>query len=85
MAAALLRRERHRGGDRTGRGTLRALARREQFREILVPRGNPPQAGGHRRRRARYRCVHQHTIAKHHAASRLTLAMKNLMGINWTG
>jgi uncharacterized protein (DUF362 family) len=64
-------------------GILRVLQDRDQFREVFVPRG---------------RILHDIAIstdvldadvfinmpiAKHHGASRVTLAMKNLMGVNW--
>jgi uncharacterized protein (DUF362 family) len=64
-------------------GTLRALDTMEQFREVLVPRGRV------------LRRVHlaadlvdadvfiNMPIAKHHAGSRVTVTMKNLMGVNW--
>jgi uncharacterized protein (DUF362 family) len=66
-----------------GGGTLRALGTMDQFREVLVPRGRS------------LRRVHIATdlteadvfinmpIAKHHAGTQVTLAMKNLMGVAW--
>ncbi len=62
---------------------LRALGTMDQFREVLVPRGRL------------LRQVHiaadiidadvfiNMPIAKHHAGSQVTGAMKNLMGVNW--
>ena len=64
-------------------GIVKALSQHDQFAEILVPRG---------RTLARVEIAKElHTaevfinmpIVKHHAGSRVTVAMKNLMGVNW--
>ena len=64
-------------------GVLKALRRREEFRRILVPRG----------RILRWVEIAEDVldadvfinmpIVKHHQGARVTLAMKNLMGVNW--
>ncbi len=71
------------GAVERGGGALRALGTMDQFREVLVPRGRL------------LRQVHiaadiidadvfiNMPIAKHHAGSQVTCAMKNLMGVNW--
>ncbi|MBD3237803.1 MAG: DUF362 domain-containing protein [Candidatus Eisenbacteria bacterium] len=64
-------------------GELHALEREEEFREVVVPRGRVL-----RRERIAAELLEADVfinmpIAKHHAGSEVTLAMKNLMGVNW--
>lgn len=64
-------------------GELHVLEREEEFREIVVPRGRVL-----RRERIAAELFEADVfinmpIAKHHAGSEVTLAMKNLMGVNW--
>jgi uncharacterized protein (DUF362 family) len=68
---------------RRGGGTLKVLSRREQFREVVVPRGRILRQVEIATDLLDADVFINMPIAKHHAGSRLTLAMKNLMGVNW--
>jgi uncharacterized protein (DUF362 family) len=64
-------------------GTLKALSAREEFREVLAPRGRILG-----RELVAVDVLDADVfinmpIAKHHAGAEVTFAMKNLMGINW--
>ncbi len=68
--------------ERSG-GTLKVLENVDEFREVVVPRSRIL-----RRERIAIDVLEcdvfiNMPIAKHHAGSEVTLAMKNLMGINW--
>jgi len=64
-------------------GVVKALAEREQFREIAVPRGRILRTVGIASDILDADLFINMPIAKHHAGTRVTFSMKNLMGINW--
>lgn len=64
-------------------GKLTIANRREQYRQILVPRGRILEHVEIANEVLDADVFINMPIAKHHAGSRLTLAMKNLMGVNW--
>jgi uncharacterized protein (DUF362 family) len=64
-------------------GTLKALGKREEFREILVPRGRVLRRVEVAADLRDAEVFINMPIAKHHAGSRVTFAMKNLMGVVW--
>lgn len=64
-------------------GILRPVNDREQYREVIVPRGRILRTVEIASDVLDADVFINMPIAKHHAASRVTLAMKNLMGINW--
>jgi len=64
-------------------GTVRSVRAREQFREILLPRASIIPRVEIATDVLDADVFINMPIAKHHAGSRVTLAMKNLMGINF--
>jgi uncharacterized protein (DUF362 family) len=64
-----------------GGGTLRMISRPEEFREVLIPRGRALTKVGLAADLQDADVFINLPIAKHHAATRVTLAMKNLMGL----
>ena len=64
-------------------GVLKVLQEREEFREIPVPRGRIIRRVEIARDLLDADVFINMPIAKHHGASRVTFAMKNLMGVNW--
>ena len=64
-------------------GTLKPVNDREQYREVVVPRGRILRTVEIATDVLDADVFINMPIAKHHAGSRVTLAMKNLMGINW--
>jgi uncharacterized protein (DUF362 family) len=64
-------------------GTLHALEQEEDFREIIVPRGRILRTERIAAELLEADVFINMPIAKHHAGSGVTLAMKNLMGVNW--
>lgn len=66
-----------------GGGTLKALRDQEEFGEIVVPRARIIRRVELAKDLLDADVFINMPIAKHHAGSRLTLAMKNLMGVNW--
>jgi uncharacterized protein (DUF362 family) len=64
-------------------GTLKAVTDRGQYQEVIVPRGRILRTVEIAADVLDADVFINMPIAKHHAGSRVTLAMKNLMGINW--
>ncbi len=64
-------------------GTIKALTTREEFREVLAPRGRILGREVVSADVLDSDVFINMPIAKHHAGSEVTGAMKNLMGINW--
>jgi uncharacterized protein (DUF362 family) len=64
-------------------GKLTVANDRDQYRQILVPRGRILEHVEIAAEVLDADVFINMPIAKHHAGSRLTLTMKNLMGINW--
>lgn len=64
-------------------GTLRVLQDRDQFEEVFVPRGRILRTIAISKDVLDADVFINMPIAKHHAGSRVTLTMKNLMGVNW--
>jgi len=64
-------------------GELHALEREEEFREVPVPRGRILRSEKIAAELLEADVFINMPIAKHHAGSEVTLAMKNLMGVNW--
>ncbi|MBM3286482.1 MAG: DUF362 domain-containing protein [Candidatus Eisenbacteria bacterium] len=64
-------------------GTIKAAQDRSEYREIPVPRGRILRTVEIAGDVLDADVFINMPIAKHHAGSRVTLAMKNLMGINW--
>ncbi|MBU1947859.1 MAG: DUF362 domain-containing protein [Candidatus Eisenbacteria bacterium] len=66
-----------------GGGILKSLMRQEEYREIVVPRGKILRTEQIAEDILDADLFINMPIAKHHAATEVTLSMKNLMGINW--
>lgn len=64
-------------------GSLKVLRDHEEFHEIVVPRGRIIRTVELAKDLLDADVFINMPIAKHHAGSRLTLTMKNLMGVNW--
>jgi uncharacterized protein (DUF362 family) len=64
-------------------GTLRPVNDRGQYREVVVPRGRILRTVEIASDLLDADVFINMPIAKHHAGSRVTLTMKNLMGVNW--
>lgn len=64
-------------------GVVKALGERAHFREVLVPRARILPRIALATDLLDAEVFINMPIAKHHAGSRVTLAMKNLMGMNW--
>ena len=64
-------------------GTLQALGQVDQFREVVVPRGRILRTERLAATLLDADVFINMPIAKHHAGSEVTGAMKNLMGVNW--
>jgi uncharacterized protein (DUF362 family) len=64
-------------------GIVRPIQAKEQFREVLVPRGRILRRVEIASDILDADVFINMPIAKHHAGSRVTLSMKNLMGANW--
>ncbi len=64
-------------------GMIKALSARDEFREVLVPRGRILGRELVASDVLDADVFINMPIAKHHAACEATFAMKNLMGINW--
>ncbi len=64
-------------------GTLKALSNHDEFRDVVVPRGKILRTEGIAVDLLEADVFINMPIVKHHAGAEVTLAMKNLMGINW--
>ncbi len=64
-------------------GTMTVLSQHEQFSEVVVPRGRILRHVELATDLIDADVFINMPIAKHHAAARVTFAMKNLMGVNW--
>ncbi len=64
-------------------GTVLPVVNKEQYREIVVPRARILRRVEIAADLLDADVFINMPIAKHHAGSRVTLAMKNLMGVNW--
>jgi uncharacterized protein (DUF362 family) len=64
-------------------GRWKAVGRKTEFREVLIPRGRALRRAELAEDLLQADVFINLPIAKHHAGSQVTLAMKNLMGVNW--
>lgn len=64
-------------------GTWKAITDRDQYQEVVVPRGRILRRVELATDLLEADVFINMPIAKHHAGSRVTFAMKNLMGLNW--
>ncbi|MFC1572077.1 DUF362 domain-containing protein [Candidatus Eisenbacteria bacterium] len=64
-------------------GTLKALDRVDEYREVVVPRGRILRTENIAIDVLEADVFINMPIAKHHAGAEVTFAMKNLMGVNW--
>ena len=64
-------------------GLMKAINAREDYREVVVPRGRILGSEAIAIDLLEADVFINMPIAKHHAGAEVTLAMKNLMGINW--